>query len=229
MPYVYKYTDLKDNQVKYIGIIKKDSNFPARFYQHKRDWWHAEGEWSISYIEVATQTDAEMLEAHLIEFYNTTKFYNRAKAGWGLSSYLPDADTLEWIPVQNERSIADLLDTSSLTLQQWHDIASVIIRTAEEHSEVLDKYQRISVHLWFIECGEHILHKQKHVSKEDAFKNYADFRNQFGEECEGLYEFTDQEAFWAEVCSIQITKPYRYKEYLTTDVQKCEERINDNQ
>ena len=225
MPYVYKYTDLKDNQVKYIGIIKKEGNFPKRVNQHQGDWGYSKGDWVISYVKVPTQTDAEMLEAHLIEYYNTTQFYNRAKGGWGLSSYLPDAEELEWIQVESKREAISPTDTSILSLAQWEELIKLIRRTVEENDEILTRFRRMSIHLWIIECGERLLMKQHYVSKEDCYDAYEDFRNTYGEECEGLYEFTDKEVFWSDVCNTNVTQPYRCQEHLTTDTAECMEKF----
>lgn len=217
MPYVYKYTDKTDKKVKYIGIIKKDSNFPNRFQQHKKDWWYSEGDWLISYIEVSTQTDAEALEAHLIEYYKTTKFYNRAKAGWGLSVYLPNAEDLNWTPVESKLDGDEELSVIEL----WNKADRIMRSTLEENDMIRDKFRRNSLYLWFVECGNSLMRKQKHLSKEECFANYNDFRNNYGEECEGLYQFPDKEEFWTDICKVKVTKPYRCKEHLTADITEC--------
>lgn len=219
MPYVYKYTDKTDNKVKYVGLIKADSNFPKRFYQHHKDWWHDEGDWSISYTEVSTQTDAEALEAHLIEYYKTTQFYNRAKAGWGLSEYLPDPKELDWKTVESESSGEELLDDSAIVL--WKKTDQLMRKLLDENEEIRDKFKRNSLYLWFVECGNALMRKATHLSKEECYGNYKDFSYNFGDECEGVYYFPDQEEFWTEICKIKVTKPYRCKEHLTTNIQDC--------
>lgn len=104
MPYVYRYTDKKDIKVKYIGIIKKESNFPNRFKQHLVDSWYDKGLWRIDYVKVATITDAEALEGHFIWFYRTDKYYNTAKTSWGKCSFAPNPNELDWIKYE-DRSI----------------------------------------------------------------------------------------------------------------------------
>lgn len=96
MPFVYRYTDRNDGKVKYVGIIKKDSNFPGRFAGHKSDDWADEGDWKIEFFRVPTQSDAEMLEAHLIAFYKTYMYNNKSKGNWGLCSYAPKEKDLQW-------------------------------------------------------------------------------------------------------------------------------------
>ena len=218
MPYVYKYTDKTDNKVKYVGLIKADSNFPYRFRQHYKDWWHSEGDWSISYTEVSSRTDAEALEAHLIEYYKTTQFYNRAKTGWGLSKYLPDPNDLDWQTVESKDDGEDL-DSSAAAL--WEKTDKLMRKLLEENEDMREKFKRNSLYLWFVECGDAIMHKITHISKEECYGSYKDFSYNFGELCEGVYEFPDQEEFWTEICKIKVTKPYRCKEYLTTNIQEC--------
>lgn len=219
MPYVYKYTDKADNKVKYVGLIKVDTNFPHRFYQHRKDWWYADGDWSITYTEVTTQTDAEALEAHLIEYYKTTLYYNRAKAGWGLSEYLPDPKELVWKTVDNEQDGEDLEDCSAIVL--WEKIDKLMRKTLDENAEIRDQFKRNSLYLWFVECGDALMRKTVHLSKEECYGNYKDFSYNYGDVCEGVYFFPDQEEFWTEICKIKVTNPYRCKEYLTTDMEGC--------
>lgn len=102
VPYVYRYVDKKDGEVKYIGIINNDSNFPQRFNQHINDEWNDKGEWSIEYIEVNSRTDAEALEAHFIWFYGTGEYFNKAKTNWGACSFVPDPDEYEWVEYSGE-------------------------------------------------------------------------------------------------------------------------------
>ena len=95
MPYVYYYKDKNDETVKYVGLIREDTNFPLRFAQHKKDSWYMEGSWSIWYLPVETRTDAEALEAHYISYFGTWKYYNNQKSGWGECTFAPDS--IEWL------------------------------------------------------------------------------------------------------------------------------------
>lgn len=93
MPIVYRYTDLNDNIVKYIGIItskSKTRTLEDRLKEHrtKHEWAH--GNFSIDYIIVDSRTDAEAFESHFITYYQTYNYYNKAKSDWGLSVYLPN-------------------------------------------------------------------------------------------------------------------------------------------
>ena len=52
MPYIYKYVNHNTQDVEYVGIINKDSNFPNRFDQHKRDYWYEPFKYDIYYAQV---------------------------------------------------------------------------------------------------------------------------------------------------------------------------------
>lgn len=97
MPYIYRYTN-DNGEIKYVGIIKEDTNFPTRFYQHKRDeWYPLSKQWVVEYSYYGTQCDVEMLEAHLISFYLGKGFelFNKAKRNWGMSAFVHE-DEIEW-------------------------------------------------------------------------------------------------------------------------------------
>lgn len=93
---VYKYTDMSDGIVKYVGIVHHGS-LPTRHKQHMREDWYKQGNFLCEYIEVNNQSEAEAIESHLITLYETHKYYNRAKSDWGLNSYLPNE--YDWKPI----------------------------------------------------------------------------------------------------------------------------------
>lgn len=99
MEYVYRFKDNEDNIFKYIGIVwGKTRTLAQRINEHlKYDDWCQGKEWTIEYIEenINTRTDAEYFEAHFVSLYGTDKYYNKAKAGWGVSYFLPDREN-DW-------------------------------------------------------------------------------------------------------------------------------------
>ncbi len=103
---VYKYIDLADDIVKYVGITYGDSsNLKKRIYQHRiNDNWANISNYNIQYqdFDVNSRTDAEMLEAHYIALYQTYKYYNKDKKKWGLSSFIPNREHL-WKEYKTER------------------------------------------------------------------------------------------------------------------------------
>lgn len=93
MNYVYRYTDLADGIIKYVGIVCRasddDSVLLRRFYEHKNnDWWMQGKTWKIEYIQVPTKNDAISLEGHFVAKYNTKKWYNTSKTNLGMLSFL---------------------------------------------------------------------------------------------------------------------------------------------
>ena len=63
MGYVYRYTDIEDGVIKYVGIVWSDKRELAqRIYEHSLyDWWCQDTLWKIEYIEtpINTRTDAK--------------------------------------------------------------------------------------------------------------------------------------------------------------------------
>lgn len=96
MAWVYRYTDLSDNIIKYVGIVwGKNRTLKQRLIEHKKyDDWCKSKNFKIEYIEqdIDNRTDAEYFEAHYISLYNTDHYYNIKKAGWGISKYLPNRE-----------------------------------------------------------------------------------------------------------------------------------------
>ena len=96
MAYVYRYTDLKDNKIKYVGIVwSKNRTLAQRLNEHLKldDWCH--NNYKVEYLEVANRTEAESLESHFIALYKTYKFYNNATSDWGINSFIPDMEN-DW-------------------------------------------------------------------------------------------------------------------------------------
>ena len=94
--YVYKYTDLNDNKVKYIGIVYGQTRkLTDRLIEHEKDYWFDSSDnWLIEYIELDNRSVAESYESHLISFYKTYEYYNICKNNWGVNKFLPEPN---WI------------------------------------------------------------------------------------------------------------------------------------
>ena len=104
-PCVYRYTDLSDGIVKYIGVVKKEP-LEKRIMQHSyADEWCKGKRWKIEYFECETQSEVEAFEAHLIELHETWKYYNKVKAHWGINRFLPDVE--KWWKVFSSSPFAD--------------------------------------------------------------------------------------------------------------------------
>ena len=107
MGYVYRYTDLKDNKIKYVGIVYGETrSLGRRIYEHRLyDEWCKNNNYKIEYIKmpIHTRTDVEFLESHFISLYGTDKYFNIRKKGWGVSNLVSYEET-EWILYDNNNS-----------------------------------------------------------------------------------------------------------------------------
>lgn len=89
---VYRYTDVNDGIIKYVGIVKT-GKLCDRLQAHEReDEWCKDKPWYIEYFECENQSEVEAFEAHLIALYGTDKYFNTQKSGWGTNQYLPDIE-----------------------------------------------------------------------------------------------------------------------------------------
>ena len=79
MGVVYRYIDLNDNNIKYVGIVwSGNRTLKQRVEEHyNNDSWCDRGHWRIEYVlrDVNTRTDAEYLE----ENYNNKSGLNSGK------------------------------------------------------------------------------------------------------------------------------------------------------
>ena len=97
MGYIYRYTDLADNVVKYIGIVYANRPLCKRLDEHqKNDKWCLKSKYKIDFIEFDSSSTLEALESHLITLYGTDKYYNIQKTNWGLCEFIPDIND-KWI------------------------------------------------------------------------------------------------------------------------------------
>lgn len=114
MAYVYRYTDLADNIIKYVGIVWSDNGtLRQRINEHTKDEWYTTSQWKIEYFEkeVKTRTDAEFLESHFISLYETDKWFNNKKSGWGISNFLL-GNYFEWQTWNEEEQKTMQIDSS---------------------------------------------------------------------------------------------------------------------
>ena len=105
-PCVYRYVDLRDNIIKYVGIVTK-SPLERRILDHAHnDEWCKNGIWRVEYFECETQSEAEAFESHLIELYGTWRYDNKSKSHWGINRYLPNV--AHWWQVFSESHFSDI-------------------------------------------------------------------------------------------------------------------------
>lgn len=92
---IYKYIDIDDGIVKYIGVVTKGT-ISSRHYNHKsQDIWCSD-RMQLQYVELSTKSEAYAYESHFISFYKTYKYYNKDKSDWGLNNYIQPLSDEKW-------------------------------------------------------------------------------------------------------------------------------------
>jgi hypothetical protein len=127
---VYRYIDVTDNIIKYVGITTL-KRLAARESMHRsQDIWRCKGLWRIEYFTCNNKSEAEAFESHLIALYDTGKYYNKAKTGWGLNQYLPDIED-KWIlykhPIYTDIETARAAALFHKLLKQGHTDAARLV------------------------------------------------------------------------------------------------------
>lgn len=111
--YVYRYTDLNDNIIKYVGIVWSDNRtLSQRIREHELyDDWCKNKKWKIEYLyeNINTRTDAEYIESHYISLYHTDKYYNIKKSGWGTSNFVPLRDNWQIYDLEKDLEYRKLI------------------------------------------------------------------------------------------------------------------------
>lgn len=117
MAVVYRYVDLHDEVIKYVGIVwSENRTLKQRIKEHsEQDDWCIGGCWRVEYLqkEVKSRIDAELLEAHYISKFKTNEWYNVSKANWGTSELLQDDPDEEWKEYETIGNIkpSDMIET----------------------------------------------------------------------------------------------------------------------
>lgn len=113
MGVVYRYIDLNDNEIKYVGIVwSGNRTLKQRVEEHyKNDSWCDKGHWRIEYVlrDVNTRTDAEYLEAHYTnKFRNPNgEWFGKTKLNWGESEIIDDSNDNWEVYSTDEKSKSD--------------------------------------------------------------------------------------------------------------------------
>lgn len=99
MAKIYRYIDMRDNFIKYVGIVYGENRtLEQRHKEHlKKDIWCDEN-FKVQYLDVPinSRSEAEALEAHFISLYQTGSWYNKSKSNWGQSSFVPKFNERDW-------------------------------------------------------------------------------------------------------------------------------------
>lgn len=98
-PTVYIYENKETKVVDYVGIVtSKKRVLNQRVLEHaKLDNMKLE-DYNIKYFYVETKADAEIWEAHLINYYKSHKRLNKSKSNWGKCTFLVNKESeIEWL------------------------------------------------------------------------------------------------------------------------------------
>lgn len=134
MPYLYRYIDLEKQEVVYAGKVTKYNDvgynpLKNRHEQHCReDWYKASKDNLImEFIEFDNACDVDILETWLINFYDTGQLVNKAKTGWGKTSF----DL--WSSVENRWVVYGL--DRSMNGQNIRGLANDLIDSLQKYTE----------------------------------------------------------------------------------------------
>ena len=177
MPYVYRYIDLDKCEVVYIGKVTKYKDFCtdpllARHKQHTREEWYKGAEQNIvmQFVEVDSNTDADIFETWLISYYDTGQLVNKAKTEWGKSALdLRYCFFGKWRTFEKEYECGSEHDCYSLV--------NVLYKATDDLTNNLDSS------LEHLSDGIRELAKQRiKIKMLSAFNEQAEFRRQPMEE-----------------------------------------------
>ena len=136
MAIVYRYTDLDDEQIKYVGIVwSGNRTLKQRDDEHrKNDDWCRNGHWKVEYLkkDVKNRTDAEALESHYVNKFGSDQYYNVRKAGWGISNIIDDSND-EWVTFRSDE------ETASDLCREYHIDECELIESTDGSMELLLK------------------------------------------------------------------------------------------
>ena len=192
MGYVYKYTDLSDGIVKYIGVVLREckNGLSKRIYEHsQRDLWVFNKKWKIEYLETKTNNDAYALEGHFISRYKTYEWYNVKKADWGVLSFL-DENKLSWkVYLENvsytEKEIKSYVP--DFKVKEVFELKKLLEKRMSEVSEALNAIEEIMQLKDFDRMRMKIVIDDKRELLEEKEKLEKMWEDTFGIVCKKLW------------------------------------------
>lgn len=140
--YVYKYVDIKDQKVKYVG---KTTNINKRIKDHERDKWFLNSTYDIYYIECNTKADMDCLETYFIGYYGSCEYYNVAK-NWGNVTLNLTIDENQWILYLNpkDQQIKRLEERRENIRKLKKDIISLDVEISKLQDSIKNKEKAIA-------------------------------------------------------------------------------------
>ena len=191
MGYVYRYRDNTDGIIKYVGIVYgKTRTLAMRIYEHLlNDEW-CNDNFTIEYIteDIDNRSEAECFESHYISLYETDKYFNKAKSGWGINKYLPDREK-DFLVYSNQLANDEI---KILYEAYEYDVKPIYVCKSEDRYECIDKRRSAIANENIEKCGRAIFYtfdKEKaylHIKEkilrrmklaEDSYRNSMDVLN----------------------------------------------------
>lgn len=205
MAYIYRYIDLADEIVKYVGIVWGESRtLQQRLNEHEKyDKWCYTRRWKIQYIEtgINNRTEAEFFESHFISLYNTDKYFNNAKSNWGVSCLVPfvEQDWKEYIQVIKSKEEIDIEKASKRIVRLEKKITKLL--------EDISRYRQLKK----LEFDAYFSIKQENIKieRDDLLKlqeqinDILQFKKWFVQKIKEQIQFEED---WAESVSTQVSK-----------------------
>lgn len=98
-PTVYIYKNKETKLVDYVGIVtSKNRVLNQRVYEHVKLDNMKLDDYDIKYFHTKTKADAEIWEAHLINYYKSHEKLNKKKSSWGECTFLIGKESeIEWL------------------------------------------------------------------------------------------------------------------------------------
>lgn len=136
MAWVYRYIDLADDIIKYVGVVwGKSRTLAQRLREHeKNDKWCYTRRWRIEYItnDIETRAEAEAFETHYIALYDTGKYFNIRQVGYGTNKFLPDREN-DWIEFDIDKVLKEDKENT------YKQISELNIRLQNLKANISDK------------------------------------------------------------------------------------------
>ena len=225
MAYVYRYIDNLDGIIKYVGIVWSENRTLARrIYEHQiYDEWCKNGDFTIEYIEenINSRTDAEHFEAHYIALYETDKYYNVCKSGWGLSSFLPNREN-DWKQYEYGDNKSDYIFRICWTEDEKFDVKMMpaIKRKCKKKADIWDRHCKCGCdnlfkksigkagQMYCVDCGDWVCHGDR------------EYNHYYTPKYNGRYEIDNGEIVTYDYYTICFGRKDCWKSYTKEELEK---------
>lgn len=96
MGIIYRYVDLDDEIIKYVGTVwSGDCTLKDKHLWHKEhDSWCKDNHWRIEYLQkdIKTRVESDIFESHYVSKFGTNEYFNTHTVGYGMSDTVDDTN-----------------------------------------------------------------------------------------------------------------------------------------